>query len=130
MIELVYSANEQRADVRQRGIYISNTQGALETAVIVSLLSDSDWWAGSFIGSQLPRFIERGKLDNRTVKDIQQEATKALQWMIDDKVAKSVTVSAQRIGTEGVAVECVVTRFGDGEPAIVKIVWEAFNNGI
>lgn len=130
MIELVYSANDQRADVRQKGIYISNTKGALETAVIVSLLSDSDWWAGSFIGSRLPRFIERGKLDNKTVKDVQQEATKALQWMIDDRIAKSVTVSAQRVGTEGLAVECVVTRFGDGETAIVKIVWEAFQNGV
>lgn len=130
MIELIYNANNQRADVKRKGIYIANTQGALETAVIVSLLSDSDWWGGSFIGSQLPKLIERGKLSEKTIKDIQAEATKALQWMIADKVAKSVTVSAQRIGTEGLAIECIVSRLGDGEPAIVKIVWEAYSDGI
>lgn len=129
MIELVYSADAQRADVKRKGYYVSNTQGAVETAVIVSLMADNDWWGGSFIGSSLPRFIERGKLDELTLVQIQSEAKKALQWMIDDQVARSVTVSAQKIGIDSLAIECVVTRFGSGEPAIVRIVWEDYSNG-
>lgn len=128
MIELVYDAEKQRADLKRKGYYISNAKGAIETSVLISLLSDADWWGGS-VGSGLVLLIENGKLDASTVGQIESEARNALQWMITDGVASSVSVVASKMQSDTLLLECIVTRATNNEPAIVKIVWEAYSNG-
>lgn len=60
---------------------------------------DGGWWANASedvaIGSMLWT-LQRRKLDDNAVDDAKAYAEKALQWMIDDKVAKSVNVSVTR----------------------------------
>ena len=81
------------------------------------------------MGGGVWRILAQSKVTNDVLRQIEKAAVKSLQWMVDDKVAQSVTASATRIGVDSVALECVVTRDEAGEPSIVKILWEDYANG-
>ncbi len=97
----------------------------LRTAVLVSLFTDRrardddelpdtnlndrrGWWGDKAssvdeedeIGSRL-WLLEREKTETEVVVRARQYTEEALQWMIDDGVAATVTVTAERAGTEG-----------------------------
>lgn len=74
--------------------------GGLRTAVLISLFTDLGWWADEFstllndrIGSRLHE-LARAKPIQSTLDDAEQFAREALQWLIDTKVADSVTATA------------------------------------
>jgi phage gp46-like protein len=92
----------------------------LETACLVSLFTDklatpdfvptdgtSDrrgWWADPYndqpLGSNLWQ-LERAKKTRDTLALARRYASDALQWLVDDGVAKSVTVDTQWLGSTG-----------------------------
>lgn len=83
----------------------------LETAVYISLFTDArdensedttdkrGWWGDEFddvkMGSKLWT-LARAKDTDETIKKMKTYASDALQWMIADGIAKSVTVNAIR----------------------------------
>lgn len=90
----------------------------LETAVVISLLTwarrasdDPDptpggdpmgWWAdallpesGDFLGSKL-WLTQRAKVTPDVLLQVSQWGEEALQWLVDDRVADSVTVTGER----------------------------------
>ena len=103
----------------------------LESAVIVSLFSDhvadpgdvlpSDmskdprgWWADTYdtpdqIGSKLWQIF--GRVRNQdTLNFARDTATKALQWMIEDQVAASVTVEPSFYGSGGLQLNVAIAQ--------------------
>ena len=103
----------------------------LESAVIVSLFSDhvadpgdvlpSDmskdprgWWADTYdtpdqIGSKLWQVF--GRVRNQdTLNFARDTATKALQWMIEDQVAASVTVEPSFYGSGGLQLNVAIAQ--------------------
>ncbi len=93
------------------------TDAGLKTAIVVSLFSDAragaddeipagetdprGWWGdllaprdGDRTGSRL-WLLARGKLTTETARRAEEYAREALQWLIDDKIAAAVDVSAE-----------------------------------
>ncbi len=96
--------------------------GGLHTAILLSLFCDRraaeddeipagdgdrrGWWADQFgeidgdeFGSKL-WLLDRSKLSARTVERAKRYAEDALRWLVEDGVAKSVTVTAEAVPTE------------------------------
>ncbi len=95
-------------------------------AVIISLFTwrradDSDdtdykwgWWGdnladveGDKIGSKL-YLIVRNPLTNETMQRAEEYAQQSLQWMIDDEIAKSISITAIRSQTDVNRLEMIV----------------------
>lgn len=120
----------------------------LETAVVISLFTDRladegdaipggsghrrGWWgdayadvAGDRIGSRL-WLLSREKQLQEVLVRAEQYSREALQWLIDDGVARAVSVSAEivRSGVLGLAVE--ITRAGK---AVSRYRFESFWKG-
>lgn len=101
----------------------------LTTAVIISLFTDAEaqpgdvvldgsgdkrgWWGDGyspapangmidFTGSRLWLITDRGVIVNNTLLEIQDHATNALAWMIDDGIAASISATASAIGISGI----------------------------
>lgn len=95
--------------------------GGLTTAVKISLFTDRQarlddpyenndrrgWWgdqtssiSGDQIGSRL-WLLERAKTTSETIRLAKGYIEEALQWMIDDGVAKKVEVTVERAGRPG-----------------------------
>lgn len=101
----------------------------LTTAVIISLFTDAQaqpgdivldasgdkrgWWGDSyepqpasgvidFTGSRLWLITERGVIVNDTLLEMQDHATNALAWMIDDGIAASISATASAFGITGI----------------------------
>ena len=73
------------------------------------------WWADSYnddeppIGSKL-WLLSREVLTDSTLKLAREYAEDALQWLVDDHVAESVSVSAERGGVEQLNLNVVIKR--------------------
>lgn len=71
------------------------------------------WWADSYnddeppIGSKL-WLLSREVLTDSTLKLAREYAEDALQWLVDDHVAESVSVSAERGGVEQLNLNVVI----------------------
>jgi len=117
----------------------------LETAVLISLFTDQrvskgqvpsgqisqrGWWADEFlgdgdaIGSKLWTVTDRGKANQATAVVIQTRAKQALEWMIEDGVAESVDVTAQRVGTFRIDFTVKIKRPGADEDDIFSLQWD------
>jgi len=101
----------------------------LETAVFISLFSDrqanSDdvipdgstdrrgWWGDQdqavLLGSRL-WLLSRSRLDDNAAKMAVIYAKEALQWLLDDQVAESVTVTATIQGPQQLNVAVIITQ--------------------
>jgi len=101
----------------------------LETAVFISLFSDrqanSDdvipdgstdrrgWWGDQgqpvLLGSRL-WLLSRSRLDDNAAKAAVIYAKEALQWLLDDQVAESVTVTATIQGPQQLNVAVIITQ--------------------
>lgn len=110
-----------------------STDSGLQTAIILSLFTDrraepgdvlpvgdSDrrgWWAdaapvvnGDKFGSRL-WLLERSKRTPSVLSRAEAYSSEALQWLIDDKVAKSISVSASFLpDVEGLALAVSITK--------------------
>ncbi len=73
------------------------------------------WWADSYnddeppIGSKL-WLLSREVLTDSTLKLAREYAEDALQWLVDDHVAESVSVSAERGGVEQLNLNVAIKR--------------------
>ncbi|MCW8918902.1 MAG: phage GP46 family protein [Gammaproteobacteria bacterium] len=104
----------------------------LSAAVIVSLFTDAvarpkdalpdgstdrrGWWGNSFVrqigdieGSRL-WLLSREKVSRETMARAEQYAREALRWLLDDGIARSVDVSVDRHGLDGISIRVVITR--------------------
>ena len=128
-LTLVWNPATGTADLAMCGPSLK-TGNDLETAIIVSLWSDqtsdpgdilpvntnSDprgWWGDAYnapdqIGSKLWQIFNRIR-NQQTLNDARDFATKALQWLIDDGLAVSVSVSPRFYGSAGIALSITIT---------------------
>lgn len=120
----------------------------LPRAVLISLFSwrraelDDDlpgsnkygWWGDTYpvesndrIGSRL-WLLNRAKLTTETVLRAKQYAEQSLQWLVDDGVAASVTVIAERQGLSMLALAVLIVR-GDKTALNIRFsnVWDYIN---
>lgn len=136
-------------DISLSGADLS-TDAGLETAVIVSLFSDRKadkddalpdntydrrgWWADAYadepgdrIGSKL-WLLSRDKQMPAVARRAEALAREALQWLIDDGIAASVTVSAEWVSMSILGLRVEIRR-PDQMPLTFKFsnLWEAMH---
>ncbi len=115
-------------DLAMDGVDLATDEG-LETAIIISLLTDArvtpaelpaehtdrrGWWGDVVdpqdpIGSKLWT-LAREKTTNSVVVRAEQYATEALQWMLDDGVVSDVTVRASYLRRDTLLIEVDLER--------------------
>lgn len=92
------------------------------------------WWGDAFapvqndrIGSRL-WLLAREKPANETANRAREYAEEALQWMIDDGVARRIDVVIERLSTFGMAMSLTIYR-NDGSALPVRFdnFWGALN---
>lgn len=92
------------------------------------------WWGDSFppvdndrIGSRL-WLLRRRSLTAQTLLDAQAYATEALQWIVDDKWAKSVSVTATKTDLNSMR---LVTLFDEASSSPLRFtfdnIWQVIN---
>jgi phage gp46-like protein len=146
-IALSWNQSTQQADctIANGGIVTGND---LQTAVLVSLFTDRradpdyaspdgsvdrrGWWGDSYaaqtgdlIGSTLWQYRRAKKAGNTNLPlAIQNACLHALQWMIDDGVAATVTISAAWMTSnrEAIRVAIVITR-PNGQTSAFNYSW-------
>ena len=101
----------------------------LETSVYLSLYTHRGWWGDREFGSDL-HLLGREKFAPGIEKTAKGWAEVALQWLIDEGVAKSVTVTAERQAGGILALGIVVDRVDTGDVEKYNYNWEASKNGI
>ena len=117
----------------------------LERAVIISLFTwrraDPDdklpgsskygWWGDTYaevkgdrIGSKL-WLLMRSKLTNEVLAQAKEYAEESLQWLIEDQVAKSVTVEVERGGLDQLNLKAIIAKPDKSELNLrFQNVWE------
>jgi len=129
------------------------TDDGLRTAILISLFTDAraladdalpsadadprGWWGNAYpsiegdraaeLGSRL-WLLERAKTVANVPVKAREYAREALQWLIDDGIAASIDVTAERQrngGTDVLALLVVLTRPGDRAAARFEFAWEA-----
>ena len=116
----------------------------LETAVLISLFTDRrvevdelpntetpnrGWWgdelsepADDKIGSGL-WVTERGKINEDTESQLEDFASQALQWLIDDGIALSVTATAESVNNDQINLLIEITQpQGNNRP--FRFIWD------
>ena len=85
--------------------------------------------AGQETGSRL-WLMSREKILADTVEKCRKYAKSALEWMIDDGVADSVDVQAERNGVDRIDMSITISRKNDDLRLYFSNVWEMLKNGI
>jgi len=106
----------------------------LWTAGYISLFTDSGWWGNAVsdepekIGCEIGSLSE-GTLSNQTRLDIAEEARSALEWMVEQGIAKSVEVEAEIVNPVTLAILVTVTE-PDGNVQDLRYLtnWEAMRS--
>ena len=98
-----------------------------------SLPGDSryGWWADTYAEEADDRFgsrlwlLMRAKLTDENVQRAQEYAEEALKWMLDDGVAVSVDVTAERFGQERLDLSIEVVKPDDRVATVARFqdVW-------
>jgi phage gp46-like protein len=116
----------------------------LETAVLISLFSDQrvseadvevdgesrrGWWGdvladveGDQIGSKL-WLLSRSKIIQSIIPQVETSCTNALQWLLDDGVAASISVEASLVENSGVLIQLSITK-PLGENDRYSLIWD------
>lgn len=126
------------ADLDRDGGNLTSDDG-LETAVVMSLFTDRraldtdelpdgtgdrrGFWGDAYpdeddddeMGSRL-WLLARSKSTQQALIDARRYALEALQWMIDDGVAQSVSVTSERSGNDMIALGVTIERPDDSLP--------------
>jgi len=82
------------------------------------------WHADPDFGSELWLLKQAGKVDGLTAGTVERMAREALQWLVDDGLARSVACRAECNGKNRIDYVVTITR-PDGTLAQVKEVWNA-----
>ena len=80
------------------------------------------WLADSNFGSDLWLLRQSGKLDGETVSTMERMLRECLQWLIADRLASAIAVTAERCGKSRIDYRVTVTRPGGGQ-ATIEGVW-------
>lgn len=100
--------NEFDIDVQNEDLQIEDD---LETAILISLFTDQrvggerGFWGNSLDGDNWGSKIwtlTREKLTEETRSKFQEYAKDSLQWLIDDKVAKSIKLQSEIVKPESI----------------------------
>ena len=94
------------------------------------------WWGDSYADVQGDRIgsrfwlLSRAVLTADTVRRAEEYVREALQWLLDDQVATSLQVSAQRVGLSALSVSVLVTRAESGQVVSLRFadVWSYLKN--
>jgi phage gp46-like protein len=119
----------------------------LETAVLISLYTDrrvtvaelppnetdqGGWWADTFeqegdgTGSKI-WLLNKSKANDQTIAQMETYAAEALQWMIDDGVARSISIEASYDENKNLLLEISVTKPTGDEPNVYSLLWDGQN---
>ncbi len=116
------------------------TDAGLQTAVIISLLSDREaapgdvlpddngprgWWGDAYLGFKLGSrlwLLRRTVLTQKTLNLAQDYAMEALQWMIDFGIAGSVNVVATATGLHTMNLAVTISQAGGS--AVFNVLWQ------
>ena len=118
----------------------------LETMVLVSLYTDRyipteelppsvesnrGWWGdtlletdGDRLGSRLWVFERMGKINSQTENGIREACMEALAWMVQEGIAKNISVSTSLEGVDRVNITLKIER-PDKEQDIFELIWAA-----
>lgn len=121
------------------------TDDGLQTAVTISLFTDkrlpdgvehpdgmSDrrgYWGDiaeqdGYEWGSLLWTLYRSKITNQIITNCREYAVDALKWMIDDGIAESVVVNAERGGTYQINIEVVITKRDTRETLRYSYLWD------
>ena len=121
---------------------VLETVDGLETAIIVSLLTDARapasvvqtpsrrrGWVGNILtassgrqlGSRLWTF-HQARLTDATLNDLAVAAQESLNWMVEDGLAKSVSATVLKDGLRGVTVNVSITTI-EGREKQYAVLW-------
>lgn len=113
-----------------------------ETAIIVSLFTDARapssvvqtpsrrrGWVGNILtadsgrqlGSRLWTF-QQARLTEATLNDIAVAAQESLNWMVEDRIAKSVSATALQNGSRGVTINVSIVTI-EGKEEKYAVLW-------
>lgn len=105
----------------------------IPTAVLISLFSDSrvadeslpaherrGYWGDASLGNRIWR-LARGPLTEQAVVAMRQAAESSLRWLVQDGVASSVDVVAERLTRDSVRLAVTAYR---GESVIWESAWK------
>jgi phage gp46-like protein len=122
-IALTWMADLGAADVTVTANDLTANDG-LETAVYLSLFTDRQaeenggWWGdavpvvpGDLMGSRL-WLLGRAKQSESTLRRAEEHAREALKWLLDDRVAATVTVTAAFVGVGVLELTATLARPG------------------
>ncbi|MCK5611174.1 phage GP46 family protein [Candidatus Pacearchaeota archaeon] len=108
--------------------------GGLENAVNISLFTGPEWWANALnenesdrqIGSDFEERIRPRAITTAYLRDVEDAARDALQWMINQKIAQTVEANAVWPELNQVDLDLLITK-PDGETVTVRyeLNWEA-----
>jgi phage gp46-like protein len=138
-IALIWNQALLRADIGMSKGDIATDPG-LQTAVTVSLLSDREalpgdkipdgggprgWWGDAYLGFKLGSrlwLLKRTTLTQVVLNAAQDYALEALQWMIDDGVADSVSCVATQAGVNAMIITTTIVQGGASQ--IFETFWQ------
>lgn len=108
--------------------------GGLENAVNISLFTGLEYWANALnanepdkqIGSDFEERIRPKAITTAYLRDVEDAARDALQWMINQKIAQTIEASAIWPELNQVNLELLITK-PDGDTVVVRyeLNWEA-----
>lgn len=130
ILKLIWSSSQTQAygDLLAQADGVLVAELGLSTAVFISLGTDREphpdddvpegfepggWWAdamdgkGRKIGSRL-WLLQRATISDETISRAASYVDEALAWMIEDKIANSVTVTAGRYSVDTIQIETVI----------------------
>lgn len=133
-------------DITLQGIDLA-TDDSLETAVLVSLFTDRlantddvlpdpaagrrGWWGDSFAAKQGDRIgsrlwlLSREKQLPSVMARAREYAEEALRWLVEDGIAKRVTVTAEIVQQGVLGLRIVIDRPGSPATFAYQYLWEA-----
>lgn len=110
------ATNEFDIDVLNEDLQMEND---LETAILISLFTDQrvgrerGFWGNSLDGDNWGSKIwtlTREKLTEETRSKFQEYARESLQWLLDDKVAKSIKLQSEIVKPESIHLKVEIIR--------------------
>lgn len=135
LIALTWDNGRQEADLALADNGFLDSASGFETAVTISLFTHAyvenadvtltgtheGWWGdtyadpeGDLIGSRLWT-LRRSKVNADTIGKVKAFCKEALQWMLDDGIAKAITTEAERFDTHTIAVKISIVRRDGGQ---------------
>jgi phage gp46-like protein len=133
-------------DLLPVGLHDVSDIDTLRTTVAISLFSDrlaedgdelpiedgprGGWWADAYtdtpVGSRL-WLLSRATVTDRTPSLVEEYATEALAWMIEDGLATGVEATAERRGADGINLVVTLERL-DAPDVVLRYdsLWEVF----